>query len=136
MLVIMTVLVVNILGRECGHRLKGLFYLLLFLIMMCIAYGGWFRNVCTIVVRTMILDPLLVVLWLQSCFVCLAGLNGGSSYSDLLLLGRMLQRVHSSMAGDLGGFGVLVSIVGPLFLTLSSCIEVQFVLARTLMIPL
>lgn len=71
------------------------------------------------VVRMIILDPLLVVLWLQRWLLCLAGLNGGERYRVRLLVGRMLQRVQSRIAGSLGGLDILVRIVGPLFLTLS-----------------
>lgn len=59
-------------------------------------------SVPTVFERTVTLLLLLVELWLHRCALILAVMNGLALYVDGLGIGRMLRRVHSSMAGVRG----------------------------------
>lgn len=120
-LVTTTVLVVKCLGVAGGQLAKVLLFILLrFLIMIPILIGGCFLYVCRVFMTVMTPDPALVVFWLHSVLLTMAGLKGVACYRSLLLVGMMLQRSQSRMAGVLGGVGTLLMMIAVALVSLTA----------------
>lgn len=92
----------NLLWRLLTNGTKsGEFTLLLFLTNIPTPIPRLLLSVPSVLERTVTLLLLLVVLWLHRCALTLALMNGLAPYMSGLGIGRMLRRVHSSIAGVL-----------------------------------
>lgn len=97
-----TILELNLLPRLLTKGTKsGDFTLLLFLTKIPTPIPKLLLSVRNVLERTVTLLLLLVVLCLHRCALTIALMNGLAPYMSVLGIGRMLRRVHNSMAGVL-----------------------------------